>query len=115
MISVGYGENGSVMRWSGVFWALGLTVAALLSVGILPSTALSEDLDAILRKGNELRRVGRDREALAEFQRAARIANTARVNAQIALAEQALGLWVEAETHMAKAGIRRGLGHPRRG
>jgi hypothetical protein len=66
----------------------------------------AEDVDAILQKGIELRRAGRDQEALAEFQRAARVQDTPRVTAQIALAEQALGLWGGAETHLVAA-----LGH----
>jgi hypothetical protein len=82
---------------------VGAVLAFLLGVGICPSPASSEDVDAILKKGNDLRRQGRDREALAEFQRAAGIGESARVTAQIALAEQALGLWVEAESHMVKA------------
>ncbi|HET6149518.1 MAG TPA: hypothetical protein VFH68_18420 [Polyangia bacterium] len=79
------------------------SVAASLAIALAAATALAEDVDAILRKGNDLRRGGRDREALSEFQRAARINETPRVTAQIALAEQALGLWVAAEAHMTKA------------
>jgi hypothetical protein len=78
-------------------------LAALLVAVICPSSGSGEDVEALLKKGIELRRHGRDREALVEFQRAAQISRTARVTAQIALAEQALGLWVEAESDMREA------------
>jgi hypothetical protein len=84
------------MAVGGLCWALFCSWA-------LPFSAAADDIDAILKKGNELRRHGRDREALAEFQRAAQITETPRVTAQIALAEQSLGLWVDSETHMKKA------------
>jgi hypothetical protein len=80
-----------------------LVLAALLVAVICPSSGSGEDVEALLKKGIELRRHGRDREALVEFQRAAQISRTARVTAQIALAEQALGLWVEAESDMREA------------
>ncbi|HET6147936.1 MAG TPA: hypothetical protein VFH68_10425 [Polyangia bacterium] len=67
------------------------------------SAARAEDIRAIVQKGNDLRRQGHDEAALAEFQRAARIENSPTITAQIALAEQALGLWVEANTHLSQA------------
>jgi hypothetical protein len=85
-------------------WAL---AGCLLSL-VVTATAAAEDVDALIKHGNDLRRKGRDRDALAEFQRAAQINETPRVTAQMALAEQALGLWVEAEGHLTKA-----LGHER--
>src|SRR5436305_2127194 len=80
-----------------------LALAALLIAAVYPSYGSGEDVEALLKKGIELRRNGRDREALAEFQRAAQISRTARATAQIALAEQALGLWVEAESDIKDA------------
>lgn len=62
-----------------------------------------DDVESILKRGTELRRQGRDADALAEFQRAARIEPSARAIGQIALAEQALGLWVEAHEHLDNA------------
>jgi hypothetical protein len=78
-------------------------LAALLLAVVYPLNGSGEDVEALLKKGIELRRHGRDREALAEFQRAAKISRTPRVTAQIALAEQALGLWVDAESDMREA------------
>ena len=80
-------------------WAVPLV--ALLAIAA--SAARAEDIRAIVQKGNDLRRQGHDEAALAEFQRAARIENSPTITAQIALAEQALGLWVEANTHLAQA------------
>jgi hypothetical protein len=79
-------------------------VAVVMAVLVsLAASARAEDADALLRRGTELRRSGRDREALAEFQKAAAINETPRVLAQIALAEQALGIWIDAEAHLKKA------------
>jgi hypothetical protein len=61
------------------------------------------DDEAAIKRGTELRRVGQDRAALAEFQRAVRLRETPRALAQLALAEQALGLWVDAHTHLTRA------------
>lgn len=61
------------------------------------------DVEVLLKKGTDLRREGRDREALVEFQRAAKIRDTPRVQAQIGLAEQALGSWVDANGHLTHA------------
>ena len=84
--------------------------AALLATALLaalpPRRAAAEgsaEADAAIAKGIEYRRHGQDREALAEFQRAAAIHRTPRAVAQIALAEQALGLWVQAESHLQEA------------
>jgi hypothetical protein len=65
--------------------------------------ATADDADAIIKRGTDLRREGRDREALEQFRQAAAIHETPRVTAQIAFAEQALGLWVEAEAHLGEA------------
>lgn len=63
----------------------------------------AEDVDAIVKHGIELRRKGLDAEALAEFQRALSIERVPRVQAQAALAEQALGLWEPAEADLLDA------------
>jgi hypothetical protein len=53
--------------------------------------------DALVAEGIRLRREHRDVEALERFRRAYQTNPAARTRAQIALAEQALGLWVQAE------------------
>jgi len=59
--------------------------------------------DALIRKGLELRRARKDEAALQAFRRAWNLANSGRALAQIALAEQALGRWLDAETHLLDA------------
>jgi hypothetical protein len=65
--------------------------------------ALAEatDDDALIREGVELRRLGRNEDALERFRRAHALRATARSQAQIALAQQALGRWVEAEVDLS--------------
>jgi hypothetical protein len=62
-----------------------------------------KQVDAIIKKAVELRRQGKDREALSELQRAATIANPPKLSAQTGLAEQALGLWIAADKHLREA------------
>jgi hypothetical protein len=65
--------------------------------------ASDEDDDDAIRHGLELRRQGRDREALVEFQAAYDHSKSSHALAQIGLAEQALGQWPEAEDDVSKA------------
>lgn len=58
---------------------------------------------ALIRKGLDLRQKGQDEEALKEFRRAYELSTNGRALAQIALAEQALGRWLEAESHLTQA------------
>jgi len=66
----------------------------------------NKEIDALIKKAIELRREGRDKEALVELRRAADIERQPRVAAQIGMAEQALGLWPAAERD-----LREGLAH----
>ena len=61
------------------------------------------DDEAAIRRGLELRRAGKDQEALQEFQRVCDRNRNARCLAQMGLAEQALGQWVDAETHLRQS------------
>lgn len=79
--------------------AAALVLAALGGV----SSARAEDAASLLREGVELRRQGKDREALARFERAAALESSPHVLGQLALAEQSLGLWVQAEVHLKAA------------
>ena len=63
----------------------------------------ADDFEAIVKHGVELRMQGRDREALAEFERARALQDTPRVVAQIGLAEYALGSWLPASEHLDAA------------
>jgi hypothetical protein len=56
-----------------------------------------------VERGVELRKQHRDGEALEQFRRAEAIKPTPKIKAQIALAEQAMGKWVEAERDLTSA------------
>jgi hypothetical protein len=75
-------------------------VAALLSA---PTSALAQDADALIKQGVELRRAGKDQAALEQFRRAYDLAPTPRALAQMGLAEQALGRWIDGDAHLGKA------------
>src|SRR3982751_4792891 len=59
--------------------------------------------DALIHRGIELRRQGNDRAALAELERAYAVKRSPRAAAQLGFAEQALGLWPQAEQHVREA------------
>jgi tetratricopeptide (TPR) repeat protein len=65
------------------------------------SAAPGDEADRLVAEGLELRRARRDQEALAAFEQAYRSQASAAILAQIALAEQALGRFVEAERHLS--------------
>ena len=68
------------------------------------ANAYAQPVDESLHKeGVALRRQRRDAEALAVFERALALDGSARTRAQVALAEEALGLWVEAERDLSSA------------
>jgi hypothetical protein len=67
------------------------------------SAAASDDAEGLIQQGLALRRSGKNFEALKFFQRALGLAPTPRSNAQLGLAEQALGHWVESEQHLGTA------------
>jgi len=75
-------------------------VAAALAVS---STARAADADTMIRDGLDLRRSGRDREALSLFEQAVQARRTPRALAQLGLCQQALGLWPGAERNLEEA------------
>ena len=84
-------------RWVGA--------AALLLVGATVAAAAEPDdaVDRAYHTGIELRRHGDNRGALREFRRAYATKPNPRTLAQVGLAEQALGIWVDAEAHIGEA------------
>lgn len=66
----------------------------------LVSLASAQDDEALWHQGVELRRQGRDAEALATFEQAHMESGSRRALAQVALAEQALGRWGAAARHL---------------
>jgi hypothetical protein len=86
----------------------GLSLSLLLCTPATVAHAdAAADAEALIAQGIELRRQGKDAEALALFKQAAETHSTPRALAQMGLAEQALGRWVEAEEHIKLA-----LEHP---
>lgn len=67
------------------------------------SAAAQDDPAALIEEGVTLRERGQDDEALARFQRAYELAPSPQALVQIALAEQALGRWVDAHAHLTEA------------
>lgn len=78
-------------------------LALALALASSAAHAQTERVDALIHEGVELRRSHRDLEALAVFRRAYDQSRGPRALAQMALAEQALGRWVEAEAHLLTA------------
>jgi hypothetical protein len=74
-----------------------------LSIVFGRTQARAGDADELVKRGVELRRKSQDADALAEFKKAWAISKAPRIEAQMALAEQALGLWVAAEEHVLEA------------
>ncbi len=89
----------SATRWS--------VASALFALSVLPSIsarAQSEPTaDEHIRRGIELRRTHDDGAALDEFRLGYTTWRSPRALAQMALAEQALGRWLDAETHLTEA------------
>jgi len=83
--------------------ALAIVCAATASRPGRAADPAPPSADEALQRGVELRKEGRDTEALREFVRAYELAPTPRARAQIGLAEQALGRWVAAEQHLGEA------------
>jgi hypothetical protein len=91
----------SAGRKPGIF-ALGLTVIAVISAGGAQA-AEPIAVENIIRQGVELRRKGRDQEALPFFQRAYDLEHTPRTAAQLGLVELAMGYALAAEGHLREA------------
>ena len=67
------------------------------------NASAAAEAEALVARGVELRQRGGDEEALALFRRAFQLSHTPRAQAQIGLAEQALGRWADAEREMQAA------------
>jgi tetratricopeptide (TPR) repeat protein len=67
------------------------------------TTAPNDEAESLIRRGVELRSSGQDAEALALFQQAWTLTRSPRARAQIGLAEQALGRWIDADDHIGEA------------
>jgi hypothetical protein len=88
------------------FQRFGRSLFALSFVACLATSNVAraqDDAEALIAKGVELREKGKDEEALALFKKAYAKSPSPRARAQVALAEQALGMWVAAETDLVAA------------
>lgn len=66
--------------------------------------AIADDgAEIMIRKGVELRRRGKDKEAAVLFRQAYDVSHTPRAAAQLGLCEQALEQWLNAEQHISEA------------
>jgi hypothetical protein len=63
----------------------------------------TEDPEALIREGVELRKQGQDARAEGYFRRAYELAKTARAAAQLGLSELAVGDYLHAEEHLSEA------------
>lgn len=84
-----------------VVFPVALALSAVVSAPV--AYAQTPEVERLLRHGVELRQQGNHEAALAEFEQAHALAGTPRTLAQVALAEQALGRWVAAESHLREA------------
>lgn len=83
-----------------------MRVWLVLTMCLVSAPALAQEpgaADALVAEGLELRREGRDAEALERFTRAYEASSSPRALAQMGLAEQALGRWLDAERHLDEA------------
>lgn len=77
--------------------------AAAMAILFTVPVASAQSAEVLIQQGLDLRRQQRDEEALQRFQDAYNLDHSAQALAQIALAEQALGRFVEAEVHLQQA------------
>ncbi len=80
-----------------------LYLALLAQLWAAGSAHAESEEDTLLAQGSELRRGGHDEQALAVFSRALAASGSPRARAQVALADQALGRWVDAERDLSVA------------
>jgi PEGA domain-containing protein len=78
-------------------------LGCLLALSSPALAAEKSEVEKEIDLGLDLREKGQDREALGHFQKAYELSHGARSLAQMALAEQALGIWVDAEAHLKQA------------
>src|SRR5436189_2875503 len=88
-----------------MFWRalVAVWIAVVVVSESAPAHAEAAEVEALIAKGNELRRAGTPGPALPYFQKAYELARTPRTTGQLGLAELAAGYPVEAEEHLATA------------
>lgn len=81
--------------------SLALALAAVAMSA--PTAALAQNADDLVRQGIEARQQGDDARAVELFEQAFAESESPRALAQLALAEQAIGRWVDAHDHLSAA------------
>lgn len=84
-------------------WTSACVLVSLTATSLAHAGDPRAEAEADLRRGVALRREGRDAEALELFRHSLERAPSARARAQIALAEQALALWLASERDLRLA------------
>ncbi|MCG5051805.1 MAG: tetratricopeptide repeat protein [Myxococcales bacterium] len=85
---------------------MGRCLGLLLALAALATPApvfAADSSELLIRQGVELRRRGRDADALPKLQSAYELSRTPRAAAQLGLCEQALKRWSDAEQHLSEA------------
>src|ERR1041385_131252 len=80
-----------------------VSLAVAIASESRPARADAAEVEALIAKGNELRRAGTPGPALPYFQKAYELARTPRTAAQLGLGELAAGYPVEAADHLSAA------------
>ena len=97
------------VRFAHVIAALRHKIAASLALGVLLSTGAAAaqtstaEVERLIKRGGDLRRQGKDQEALPLFEKAYETAHTPRTAAQLGLCEIQLGYWLAADEHLSEA------------
>lgn len=87
----------------GLRFRAALIALVVANAGSLASRAHADSAEDLLRRGFELRKAGRDIDAVAVFKDLIKIDSSPRAVAQLGLAEQAAGMWVEADEQVGTA------------
>jgi hypothetical protein len=80
-----------------------MALVALRPVRLEAAEPTMGDVEKLIQRGTELRKQGRDQQALPLFQQAYEIAATPRTAAQLGLCESQLGYYLAAEGHLIEA------------
>lgn len=95
--------NGTWRKWVRRGRLGGFTLLLLLAGGGPSLAELGDRAEALIRRGVELRKAGHDDQALDAFRASYQAKPTPRALAQMGLAEQALGRWVDGERDLKGA------------
>jgi hypothetical protein len=80
-----------------------LVISSLSAAWSKAAEPTMADVEKLIKRGTDLRRQGKDQEALPAFQKAYDIAATPRTAAQLGLCEMQLGYFLPAEAHLTEA------------